>query len=69
MWLRKWLIFSKFFYDSVIRCDKIIKESKTVPTNFNEEKVACKTKGETFWSLLVARFFLLVARYFLLVAH
>ena len=28
--------------DSVITWDKIIEETKTIPTNFNEEKVACK---------------------------
>ena len=35
--------------DSVITCDEIIEsfdeETKTVPINFNEEKVACKTQN------------------------
>ena len=30
--------------DSVITCDEIMKETKTVSKNFNEEKVACKIK-------------------------
>ena len=35
--------------DSVITCDEIIEsceeETKTVPTNFNEEKATCKTQN------------------------
>ena len=35
--------------DSVITCDEIIEsfdeETKTVPINFNEEKVGCKTQN------------------------
>ena len=38
--------------DSVITCDEVIdaeaksydKETKTIPTSFNEQKVACKTQ-------------------------
>ena len=34
--------------DSVIKCDEVIEsyneETKTIPTNFNEKKAACKTK-------------------------
>ena len=33
--------------DLVIRCDEIIEsynETKTIPTNFNEEKTTCKTQ-------------------------
>ena len=37
--------------DSVITCDKIIEETKTVSTNFNSKKVTYKTK--TFYILLV----------------
>ena len=31
--------------DSVITCDEIIEETKTVPTNFNEKNITCKTKN------------------------
>ena len=31
--------------DSVIACDEIVEERKTVPTNFNEENAVCKTKN------------------------
>ena len=41
--------------DSVIICDEVIKSSdeeiKTIPTNFNEKKVTCKT--QSFYILLV----------------
>ena len=36
--------------DSAITCDKIMEEAKTVPTNFNEKKGACKTRN--FYILL-----------------
>ena len=29
--------------DSVITCDAIIEETRTIRTNFNEKKVTCKT--------------------------
>ena len=29
----------------MIRCDEIIEETKTVPTNFNEKISACKTQN------------------------
>ena len=33
--------------DSVITCDKIIdnQETKTIPTNFNEKNITCKTQN------------------------
>ena len=31
--------------DSVITYDKIIEETNTVPTNFNENKLTCKTQS------------------------
>ena len=31
-------------------CDEIIEETKTVPTNFNEKDITCKTQN--FYSLL-----------------
>ena len=31
--------------DSVITCDEITGETKAVPTNFNEKKVACKAQN------------------------
>ena len=37
--------------DSVITCDEIKEETKTVATNFNEKNVICKTKN--FFILLV----------------
>ena len=41
--------------DSAITCDKIIEsddeETKTIPTNFHERKVTCKTQN--FYILLV----------------
>ena len=47
-------------YDSVITCDEILEpyddETRIVPTNFNEKKVACKT--ENVYILLT---FLLIA--------
>ena len=33
--------------DTVITCDEIIEETKTVPTSFNETKVPCKLILET----------------------
>ena len=36
--------------DSVIRCDEIRKETKTIPTNFNEKKATRKTQN--FYILL-----------------
>ena len=35
--------------DSVITCDEIIEEPKTVPTNFNEKNATCKTKKAIFY--------------------
>ena len=40
--------------DSVITYDKIIEETKTVPTKFNGKKVACKTQN--FYMLLAFLF-------------
>ena len=34
--------------DSVITCDKIIEEKKTIPTNFNKKYAICKTKNFYF---------------------
>ena len=38
--------------DSAIMCDEVVesyeKESKAIPTNFNEEKVNCKTQNIFF---------------------
>ena len=31
--------------NSVIKCDEIIEETKTVPKNFNEKKITCKTQN------------------------
>ena len=36
--------------NSVIKCDEIIEEIRTIPTNFNGKKVTCKTKN--FYILL-----------------
>ena len=46
---------ANIMYDSVIMWDEIIEETKRIPTNFNEKKVACKTQD--FYSL---RAFLLI---------
>ena len=46
---------ANIMYDSVIMWDEIIEETKPIPTNFNEKKVACKTQD--FYSL---RAFLLI---------
>ena len=35
--------------DSVIMRDEVIEETKTVLIDFNEEKVACKTKNSVFY--------------------
>ena len=35
--------------DLVITCDEIMKETKTVPTNFNEKKLTVKHKTSTFY--------------------
>ena len=32
-------------YDSVITCNEIIEEKKTIPTYFNERKATCKTQN------------------------
>ena len=42
--------------NSVVTCDEIIEETKTVKTNFNEKSIICKTKN--FYILLT---FLLIA--------
>ena len=31
--------------DSVLTCDEIIEETKTIPINFNEKNITCKTKN------------------------
>ena len=31
--------------DSVITCDEIIEDTKTIPTNFNENIATCKTQN------------------------
>ena len=36
--------------DSIIMCEEIIEETRTIPTNFNEKKVNCKM--ESFYNLL-----------------
>ena len=36
--------------DSMIMCNEIVEETKTIPTNFNEEKVAYMTQN--FYILL-----------------
>ena len=40
---------ARIMEDSEITCDEVIKsydeEMKTIPTNFNEKKVTCKTKN------------------------
>ena len=52
--------------DSVITCDEIIesydKETKTVPTNFNEKNITCRTPN--FYILLA---FLLITMVLLIV--
>ena len=52
--------------DSVIMCDEIIesydKETKTVPTNFNEKNITCRTPN--FYILLA---FLLITMVLLIV--
>ena len=35
--------------NSVITCDEIIEEPKTVPINFNEKNATCKTKKAIFY--------------------
>ena len=32
-------------YDSVITCNEIVEERKTIPTYFNERKAMCKTQN------------------------
>ena len=58
-YLWKWKILSKYYGCSTIICHQVIdrynKEVKTIPTNFHEKKVTCKTQN--FYSLLA---FLLV---------
>ena len=49
------------FNNSVIMCDDIIDETKTVLTNFNEKKATCKTQN--FYILLG---FLLITNVYLL---
>ena len=36
--------------DSVITCDEILEETKTIPTNFNEKNITCKI--QIFYFLL-----------------
>ena len=31
--------------DSVLTCDEIIEETKSIPINFNEKNITCKTKN------------------------
>ena len=38
--------------DSVITCNEVIKETKTIPTIFNEKNIICKTKS--FYILLTS---------------
>ena len=40
--------------DSVIICDEIIEESKTIPTNFNEKNIICETICFNTTALLIA---------------
>ena len=35
--------------DSVITCDEIVEETKTIPTNFNEKKQPVKHKISIFY--------------------
>ena len=50
--------------DSTIICDEVIKsyneETKTIPTNFNEKKVICKTQI-TLLAFLLITIVLLIA--------
>ena len=54
MYFWRWKIFSRYYDDSTIICNEDIKsydeEIKTLPTNFNEKKVTCKTQN--FYILL-----------------
>ena len=51
-----------FIDDSVITCDEIMKETRTIPTNFNEQKVTCKTKNfHIFLAFLLINITLLIA--------
>ena len=48
--------------DSVIMCDEIIEETKTVPTNFNENKSVCKTQNfYIFFAFLLITITILIA--------
>ena len=47
--------------DSVITCDEIIEEPKTVPTNFNEKNATCKTKKLYFTCLFINYIALMIA--------
>ena len=44
-----WKYLESIIDDSAIICDEVIKsydkETKTIPTNFNEKKVTCKTQN------------------------
>ena len=62
MQLQKWQIFSKYYQNSVITCDEITGTTKTIPTNFNEEKVTCKTKNfYILFTFLIITLVLLIA--------
>ena len=39
--------------DSVIMCDEIIKQTKTIPTNFNEKNITCKIQNFLLVFLLI----------------
>ena len=68
--MEKWKIFSKIMDDSAIICDEVIDadsklspkdddgEIKTIPTNSNEKKVACKTQN--FYILLAVLLIIIV---------
>ena len=45
--------FANFIDYSVITCDEIKEETKTVPTNFNEKKVTCKTQNLYFTCIFI----------------
>ena len=47
--------------DSVITCDEIIEEPKTVPTSFNEKNATCKTKKLYFTCLFINYIALVIA--------
>ena len=46
--------------DSVITCDEIIEETKSVPTNLNEKKVTCETQKFLYFTFIFINYYCII---------